>query len=200
MKLLIMRHGQTQANVEKRYAGITDVPLTKEGIAQAQNAYHNAAINLVYVSALQRAQITAKICFPNAQQIIVAGLNEMNFGKFQGKTYLEMSDDVDYREWVDGYCMGRCPGGETRAEHIKRVTAAVEWVFEDATKRELDKIVIVAHGGTIMGLFSACCVDDDRDYYDWLTENCGGYVADVNFDGTRLEIKNAKPISTDMQI
>ena len=48
----------------------------------------------------------------------------MNFGKFEGRNYKEMENDPDYRAWVEGMCLGKCPGGESREEFCARTCEA----------------------------------------------------------------------------
>lgn len=189
-----MRHGVTFANERRQYAGMrTDEPLSEAGVAQARAAGVCPAVSTVYVSPLVRARQTAQICFPNARQRVVAGLAEMDFGAFEGRSADEMGDDAVYRAWVDGMCEGRCPGGETRAEFTARTKHAVEQVVADARCRGLDAAVIVAHGGTVMSALSAFSEGADgstSDYYSWHVGNCQGYSADVRLDGRKLILSN----------
>ena len=56
----------------------------------------------------------------------------MNFGKFEGRNYKEMEKDPDYRAWVDGMCLGKCPGGESREEFCARTCEAFLEVLRQA--------------------------------------------------------------------
>ena len=190
MRLVIMRHGAIPANERRQYAGMrTDEPLSEAGVEQARAAGVCPVVSLVYVSPLARARQTAQICFPNAEQQVVAGLAEMDFGTFEGRSADEMVDDAAYRAWVDGMCEGRCPGGETRAEFTERTVRAVEQVVADARRRGLDTAVIVAHGGTVMSAMSTFAKGVEggaADYYPWHVGNCQGYRADVRFEGEKI--------------
>ena len=139
MKLIVelIRHGETELQAQGRYQGSVDVPLSGEGRrklsagrgslpAKRENLsagreflstggiYRDPAV--VYVSPLKRARETASILFPKAVQVVIPGFSEMNFGKFEGRNYKEMENDPDYRAWVEGMCLGKCPGGESREE------------------------------------------------------------------------------------
>ena len=147
MKLIVelIRHGETELQAQGRYQGAVDVPLSGEGrrkltagrekltagrkslnsgreCLSAREIYREPAV--VYVSPHKRARETASILFPEAVQIVVPGLAEMNFGKFEGKDFKEMENDPDYRAWVDGMCLGKCPGGESRGEFCARTCEA----------------------------------------------------------------------------
>ena len=180
MELLMLRHGQTQGNLEKRYIGKTDEALCQEGIACAQAAFCDKTVQHVYVSPLLRARQTAEICFPAAMQTVVENLREMDFGDFEGKTYLDMAEDQRYQQWVDGMCEDRCPNGESKAEATRRVAVAVQAILADAQAAGENRVIIVAHGGTIMAAFDAFG-PQERSYFDWQVGNCCGYIATVEF-------------------
>ena len=176
IELVIMRHGATKGNEERRYVGALDHPLSPLGCAQAVAAGIHPEIDRVYVTTLVRSQQTAAICFPCAQQVIVDGLQEMNFGVFAGRSADEMVDDADYRAWVDGMCEGVCPGGESRAQATSRICRALGRLIARAQQAGEARLVVVAHGGTMMSALSSYCIDTPkRDYYEWLTGNCKGW-------------------------
>lgn len=116
----------------------------------------------VYVSPARRARQTAEILFPQADQIIIPGLREMDFGVFEGRSWREMSEDADYRRWVDGGCEGQCPGGEDRASFTARICSAFDGILAGETETGRKPgcagddlpVIIVAHGGTQMALLA----------------------------------------------
>ena len=126
LQVTLLRHGRTSANDRHLYAGSTDVGLSDAGISDARRSGICDSYALVYVSPLLRARQTARICFPHARQVVCDGLREMDFGAFEGRSADEMADDADYRRWVDSNCTLPCPGGESRAQFICRVTKSVE--------------------------------------------------------------------------
>lgn len=180
MELLLIRHGETPGNAERRYVGVLDQPLSARGRAQAREAGVHPGVPLVYVSTMRRAQETARIMFPNARQVQVPGVQEMDFGIFAGRTADEMADDADYRAWVDGDCQGRCPGGESREEFDTRICGAMEAFCRGLRERGEEHAILVAHGGTMMAALHRMAAER-RGYYEWLTGNCGGYRMEVAF-------------------
>ena len=82
MLIYLLRHGRTEYNVQKRYQGQRDIPLSAESAAKPRRADFSPEI--VYVTPLQRTSQTAKILFPEAKLVPVEGLKEMNFGRFEG--------------------------------------------------------------------------------------------------------------------
>ena len=170
MEILLARHGATAGNLLHRHLGVTDEPLCPEGLAALKAVDETA--DLVYVTPLQRTQQTAAILFPNARQEVVPGLAEMNFGAFENKNYLELSDNAAYRAWVDGWCEGPCPGGESRREFCARTCAAFAQLVVKALKEGRERLVIVAHGGTIMAVGEAFALPK-KGYFDWKVPNGG---------------------------
>ena len=85
MKIIFVRHGQTNLNNPKRMQGISDLELNDNGIEQANNirkVIENKNIDIIIVSPLKRAIQTAKIINLNMQKevIIDERIIEMNFG------------------------------------------------------------------------------------------------------------------------
>ncbi len=171
--IYLLRHGETAYNAEKRYQGVRDIPLSDAGRAKLRRA--DFSPRTVYVSPLCRARESASILFPTAAQTVVPGLREMCFGAFEGRNYEEMEHDPAYRAWVDGGCMGRCPGGESRAEFSERVCAAFDRLADAAVRAGENTLVIAAHGGTQMAVLERYAVPR-RDYYAWCAPNGGGYI------------------------
>ena len=120
MQLLLIRHSITAGNLEHRYIGCrTDEPLCEAGIALAQQKSVEfrrsfPAPELVLVSPMQRCRQTAEILFPHMPQKIVWGLQECDFGAFEGKNYQELSGDTSYKAWIDSGGTLAFPEGESR--------------------------------------------------------------------------------------
>lgn len=175
MEVLLLRHGQTAMNGEGRYLGRTDLPLCPEGAAALQAGGTAPQVKTVYVSPLRRAVETASICFPQARQILVPDLREMDFGVFEGRSYREMEHDPAYRKWVDEQCRTPCPGGEGMVGFVDRVCAAFQATVAGCLAVGEPQLIVVAHGGTIMALLSRWG-RPRRDYYDWSVPNGQGYL------------------------
>lgn len=173
MTVWLIRHGRTEWNDTGRYQGQTDLPLSNEGAAELACAPFSP--ETVYVTPLKRTQETAKILFPDARQIVVDDLREMDFGAFEGRTYIEMENDADYREWVEDNCRGRCPGGESRDEFAARICAAFEKLMDESE----GDVVIVAHGGTQMSVMERFAVPHEP-YFSRNAKNGTGYELDAS--------------------
>ncbi|MEL4105814.1 histidine phosphatase family protein [Oscillospiraceae bacterium WX1] len=176
MDVVFLRHGATKSNQEKRYVGITDEPLSPAGAAFAASTGILPDVQTVYVSPMRRAVETAHIKFPNAECIICADLREMDFGDFEGRTADEMAQDADYRRWVDSGCTARCPNGEQLDEFSNRTCRAFDTIVHEAIEHGASRLVIAAHGGTLMAILSRYA-EPQRPYFDWRVPPACGYQA-----------------------
>jgi len=188
MQVLLLRHGLTRGNLERRYIGVTDDPLCPEGIAALRASAPARWTGTVYVTPLQRTRQTADILFPLARQTELSGLAEMHFGTFENRNAADMENDPAYRTWVDSMCLALCPGGESQEQFVRRVCAA----FTEAVTSHPAGLPFfcVCHGGTIMALLSRLA-RPHRDYWDWHVSAGCGYLA--HWDGCAL--LNPAPVS-----
>ncbi len=185
MIIEIIRHGETEWMAHGKYQGRSDIPLSDTGKEKLQKAGY--APKTVYVSPLIRARETAACLFPSAKQIVIPELAEMDFGVFEGRSAAEMVNDAEYRAWVDGMCLGFCPGGESKDGFCRRVCQAFDdlmeqWISElpadpSASSDAPDRI-IVAHGGTAMAIMERYA-DKPRAFHEWHLKSGCGYLADT---------------------
>lgn len=178
MRVKLIRHGITDANIRKAYIGKTDEPLNDIGMHMF--AMVDIFAPIVYVSEKTRVKQTARILYPKAKQIEVPEFNEMDFGDFEGKTAKELEHDTDYIEWVESGCTSRCPNGETKREFSTRCKIGFLSILDSTT----DDIIIIAHAGTIMAICDTFIMSD-KTYFDWHID-CGEEL-NFNWNGKLLE-------------
>ncbi len=190
-KLILVRHGESAANVKNVIAGHLDVPLTPIGLEQAeQTAAHlsTAHIDAVYSSDLLRALHTA---IPHAARrgltvITDPELREIRCGSWEGKSreYLEENEAEAY---INGfrhhYFHFAMPEGESEAEcRLRFYNAVLRIAKENADKT----VLIVSHGAVIRSFWAEICgftadeADEKQDY----PSNASYSVAE--FDGERF--------------
>lgn len=189
MLVYLLRHGKTAWNLEGRYQGRSDIPLCKAGKQELSPA--DFFPERVYVSPMKRAAETAQLLFPGVQLIAVPGLEEMDFGAFEGKRFRDLADDPAYRAWVEGNCTAPCPGGEGREDFSRRVCDA----FERLMAREREQLVIVAHGGTQMAILEQYG-RPRRDYFAWQSPNGGGFLLEAEHWEQNRELRLLREIKT----
>jgi broad specificity phosphatase PhoE len=150
--LYLIRHGVTGWNKQKKYCGYIDVPLSKEGCAQAKKLalrVKPVTFDAVYASDLQRAFKTARLVFGRAQKIKkVPDLQEMNFGVLEGLHHEEIMKKYGhvYARWLHDPYKNHLPKGERIASFQKRVTKAINRIVSANRGKT---VAAVCHGGTI---------------------------------------------------
>ena len=120
MRLTIMRHAATEANLAHRYEGArTDSPLCERGVEQCRRINGGLLptdVRKVYASTMLRARQTARLCFPFAHVVQTPRLEEFDFGVFEGRTANQMENDNLYRMWVESGCVDTIPDPANLAE------------------------------------------------------------------------------------
>ncbi|MDO9465226.1 MAG: histidine phosphatase family protein, partial [bacterium] len=101
IKLLLIRHGESNGNAQRKFSGFQDVDLTEKGIWQAKRLarrLEGVSVDAVYCSDLKRARHTAEIIF-KARGIdikINPNFRERNFGEWEGYTFEEVKSKYGY--------------------------------------------------------------------------------------------------------
>ncbi|HOD36236.1 MAG TPA: histidine phosphatase family protein [Syntrophales bacterium] len=172
MRLILIRHGQTDWNRGKKVQGISDISLNEMGVRQAHKlalSLKDERINAIYTSPLKRAYETARIVghFHEASIHIEHGLMEMNPGDFEGLHFHELRDHYkDFlTQWMIDPAHVRMPHGETLSELQGRAWPVMEYIL-NKTRNAL----VVSHNFTIAAVlckirdislseFRSTCVD-----------------------------------------
>lgn len=184
ISLVFIRHGTTKGNLEKRYIGRTDEPLCDTGIEQALNLKkYNFPKEHVFVSPMKRARQTAEIIFPESKYITEEDFRETDFGIFEGKTVLELSENEEYRLWVESMCMSPIPGGESVTEFKERCVSAFRKIIESLPDNAEASFVV--HGGVIMAILESYA-ETKGNFYDYHIKN-GEFLVCKFVDG-RIKI------------
>ncbi|MBR1931732.1 MAG: histidine phosphatase family protein [Lachnospiraceae bacterium] len=182
IKCILLRHGRTPSNETGRYLGQRDEPLSQAGIArllEQKEAGFYPPVDGVVVSPLKRCGQTAELLWSEIapkEHIVIPEFREIDFGKWDGKHYRELSGDAAYQSWIDSHGEKPFPEGESKRLFIERVMRGWERLLEmltcDVRLRELTSLGLVVHGGTLMALGSVLC---GGDYYDYQIANGCGY-------------------------
>lgn len=148
MRIYLVRHGQTDWNLEKRMQGREDVPLNTTGRAQAEklrDKIRDLEFDVVYASPLKRAAETAEIAVGDRYEIIYdERLVERSFGEFEGKVCEIRAQPVEGMD-IDDISLEEIPG---KVETVKSIVARAE-DFMDFLRQKHDsdaEILVVGHG------------------------------------------------------
>ncbi len=168
-KLVLLRHGQSQWNLENRFTGWRDVPLTEKGIQEAKNAgllikKNNIIIDKVFSSVLERANKTAEIAITEAGiNSLINGenvnytknqkLNERDYGDLVGLNKAETAEKFGKEQvhiWRRSYDVSP-PNGESLKDVVSRVSPYFENEIEPLIM-DNKNILIAAHGNSLRAI------------------------------------------------
>lgn len=152
MRLYLLRHGQTEWNIEGKIQGKTDIPLNETGLRQARclaEGMREREISAVYSSPLLRAAQTAEILAEEKglSVSVLPELREVDFGLWEGRSWTEVDAEFheDFRRWEENPAEYMPTGGESRESCRERCRAAMEQILAGT----VTDAAIVAHGGIL---------------------------------------------------
>ena len=196
MTIVLIRHGETKENKEGRYLGKTDASLSKEGeskLERYKNLHLFPRLDFLFSSPMKRCVQTAKILYPKQACIQIKEWEEMDFGAFEGKNYIELQGNQQYQEWLDSNGRLPFPGGESREEFIARCDIGFQKMLRKVMPLKGGNVTVgmIVHGGTIMALLSKYGTGE---YFDYQVANGKGYVCIVKNFTTKPQIVELKKI------
>ena len=142
-EIVLVRHGETEWSKAGRHTGITDLPLTADGLAEARAVapwVRCRDFDLVLCSPLRRARETAEV-MGYAERVEIDGdLAEWNYGDYEGLTTSEIRERrPGWSVWDQGPA-----GGETVAEVAARVSRVI-----DRCEKVAGDVLVFAHGHSL---------------------------------------------------
>jgi 2,3-bisphosphoglycerate-dependent phosphoglycerate mutase len=162
-KLILIRHGQSQWNLENRFTGWVDVPLTEDGKLEAVEAGRKIkeagiTLDVGFTSVLKRAIDTLTLCLESAgiENLPIQrdqALNERHYGDLQGLDKAETAKQYGAEQvklWRRSYDV-RPPGGES----LKDTAARTLPYFHDVIVPELKAgkdVIVSAHGNSLRAI------------------------------------------------
>ncbi len=149
-KIFLIRHGQIEYGSEKRYIGMTDIPLSNTGIEQVtklKKFFSGVAIEKAFTSPLKRCMQTAEILLEgsNISWVVVDELREINMGEWENQTLDYIKDHFHemYDKRGSNIDTFVPPGGESFEQLQKRVMPVFESIALNTTRNTL----IISHAG-----------------------------------------------------
>lgn len=152
LTVYLLRHGQTEWNVQHRYQGSTDLPLDTVGQAQAERAvqaFSDVPLDVVITSPLRRAaEIADRIAAGHSLYPVVDDrLREFSFGIFEGLTFAEAQQKYpqQFTAWLEDY--------EQPPDHGEKLTelyARTRLFLQELQQNYFGKrVLVVSHGGPL---------------------------------------------------
>ncbi len=170
--LVLVRHGQTAWNVERRFQGQLDVPLSAEGLRQVESlaewlARFPLQFAAIYTSDLRRASDTTKVIARRLgiEPVHSDTLREIQAGEWQGMTVAEVEERFpgQLRRWREDVTGFTIPGGEGIAALQRRISG---YVSELLRHHAGNAIIVVSHGAALSAYLAAANVWDLQGTWD----------------------------------
>jgi alpha-ribazole phosphatase len=168
--MALFRHGVTEENKRKAYLGWNDSPLCPE----SKTILTSKTYQQYYSSDLQRCVRTAEKLFPSTNFHLIKELREMNFGKWEGKTYEDLKGNNLYREWLGDPFSHSPPQGESFHEFSTRIDSGWSKITKEVLKSNLQSCAVITHGGVIRYLLSRFA-PDQKEFWAWQATHDQGY-------------------------
>lgn len=156
-KVFLVRHGHIDSGREKRYIGISDLPLSNAGIGQAirlKEYFSCTELEKAFTSPLKRCLQTAEILLEgrDISTGVIDGLKEINMGAWENKTidYIRYNFPEQYEKRGANIDTFLPPGGESFLQLEKRAEQAFEYIVGNTA----GNILIVSHAGVIRVILS----------------------------------------------
>ncbi len=175
MDIILIRHGETVANIEKKFGdGTTE--LTEKGVNQAKKSSYILESNekRVLISPYKRALDTAK--YLGLEGEIEEELREISMGIMEGYSYMEFREknEEEARQWAEDSINYRITNGESVVDLYKRVERLMYKLIEDD-----EDIILVCHDGVIRAMLS-CVFEDPNLFFKFKSDNLGFTKISVN--------------------
>jgi alpha-ribazole phosphatase len=184
-RVILIRHTEPEPGARGRCYGRLDVDLSDGGRRHADalgTALASFGVQALFSSPQRRALETARLIGArlDLEPTEHAGLAEIDFGEFEGRTYEEIaaSEPGLYRAWMETPTAVRFPGGESFADLRARVVAALA---EIRAAHSGSAVALVAHAGVIRAVLAAALALPDEEIFG-LPQDYGG-VSIVEWDG-----------------
>lgn len=160
-RLVLLRHGESQWNLENRFTGWVDVPLSPRGVEEAKNAgekLKDFTFDRAFTSVLSRANETLRLVLEAIAQTAISiekdkALNERMYGELQGLNKAETAKkygDDQVKIWRRSYDV-KPPGGESLKDTAERVLPYYETKIKPCVLKG-ETILIAAHGNSLRAL------------------------------------------------
>ena len=177
MQVHLIRHGNTLANEQKLYCGVTDLPLSNTGIAELVHlkslSMYPKSADIYYTSGLLRTEQTLDLLYGSVCRVALPQFAEFNFGSFEMKSYEMLKCRNDYQAWItDEGGQVFCPNGDNRQTFNRRVIEGFEKLLASTQGKTT---LAVVHGGVIVCIMEHL-FPNARNFYEWQPKPGRGYT------------------------
>jgi alpha-ribazole phosphatase len=192
--LILIRHGETPYNRDRRYQGHRDTLLTRKGKRQTKEItirLKNEPLDAIYSSDLKRTRYTAKVVnrYHFLKINILPELREIDFGDWEGKTHDEIQREWKglLAKWEKGPSKIKIPRGESIKDLAERVRSTIEKIIGNHPDQ---RIAIVTHGGPIRIILMDALGLGLDDWWKTITSNGGISIIEYQSNKGKVLLQN----------
>lgn len=203
LDIYLVRHGETQSNLDRVFQGHMDTQLTERGVEQAECVarwLQDTPFDTIYASDLARAANTARAISDSqggADIVFDRDLREMHYGVLQGVAIADFASVLEpygvASEWGSGAFSSKGlapPGGESVRRLRNRVTRFVARLDAEHEPEEHRKVLVVTHGGFLRVMMTVLLELPTRKRHVFVFDNCSVTRLVRDAELTRLEYHN----------
>ena len=199
MKIYLIRHGETDWNLQQLLQGSADIPLNQNGLELARvtaQGLKDVPFDLIYTSPLKRARQTAEILKGERDIPLIEEprLREICFGIYEGyccspENY-SIPDPAFMKFFTDPGNYIPPEGAESIAQLCQRTTEFLHEVADNPENADRT-ILFSSHGAAVKGLLSSLTITDMKDFWNGgVHRNCGVTILDVTEGRITIEQEN----------
>ncbi|MGL4762928.1 MAG: histidine phosphatase family protein [Sarcina sp.] len=193
MRIVFVRHTQSEANHKRVYGGWTDYDLTEMGERQLDEISQSLEVlcsdfsknSKIYTSPLRRCKKLSKKISKNKgfKVVDVEDLIEYNFGIFEGKCIEEIQKQVEYKNWTEDYINYKIPNGESLVKCKERVGT-----FLDTLCNKDEDAIVVTHDGIVKLSILYLLKLPNENFWNFYSNN--GAIIDIEYNSGFAYLKN----------
>lgn len=183
-KIFLIRHGESQQNIDDVLSGVTDIPLSEKGKGQCVALAHyfeDIKIDKVFTTPLQRAKDSAKLIFPKHKSAteITQSLIEFDYGNYEGykRSEYNNSNDKIIQQWITAPSNLTFPGGDNIQEHAQRTMMGITKL---ANENNGAILACISHRTTIRLILSQIISLHLDNFRSLPCSNCG--ISEITFN------------------
>lgn len=194
----LLRHAQTQANLQHRYQSWSDTPLTKYGEQQAQSMavrLKRLPFQQIVLSPSQRCQATFAFLeqhYPKAELIVDPAWAEVHHGRWEGLSYQEVQEryPAELQARFGAGVHGKAEGGESLYEANQRVQQAWHALLERCADQ---RVLVVSHATPIQLVLCSVFKLPPELHWQWRIDLASLSAVDVYDGGAIVRCVNEVP-------
>jgi len=195
MRIFLIRHGETDWNVERRVMGVGPIPLNDNGrrmVREVARALLEEGIKTIYSSTVERAAESARILSEawGAEIVDEPRLNECRFEPWVGKPFDELRDLEDFKLYFTKPTESRFSTSETMRDIQKRAVAAVERIISE---KRAETVAAVTHSDIVKPILAYYLGMDLDLMHRFLVSNASVTLLDFTGKFMRIPYINSTP-------